>query len=174
MKVSVAEAARTLEERGQLTRRRSDQGSRLIPYVAQQLGRELPEDLLDFYLERIDTVGGFRAIYPTWNDHVGWRQGDFEMIESLPGAVPLFWDGCGSIYGLDLTSRDGAPAVYFFDKDERYSRPQWAAGSSLGAFLLLLADFSRSFAEHWPLKWQLEIDPDIDRCPRARAIWAAD
>ena len=63
--------------------------------------------------------------------------------------------------------------MYFFDACDLYATPQWAAGSSLGAFLLLLADHDRSYDEKWPKKWELRIDPDIDKCPRARAIWAA-
>jgi len=65
------------------------------------------------------------------------------------------------------------PAVYFFDHEDSYERPHWAAGSSLGAFLLLLADGDRAHAEAWPQKWELSIDPDIEKCPRAPAIWAA-
>jgi len=175
VKVPVAEAARILEERGQLHRRRFDQSERLIPHVAQRLGCALPDDLVEFYRERIGRVGDFDAIFPIWNDYVGWRPEGFKITDLLHvGAVPLFSDGCASLYGLDLTSVGQTPAVYFFDKDDGYSKPQWAAGSSLGTFLLLLADFDQSYAEHWPMKWQLDIDPDIDRCPRARAIWAAD
>jgi len=25
--------------------------------------------------------------------------------------------------------------------------------------------------ENWPAKWELTIDPDLERCPRAPAIW---
>jgi hypothetical protein len=61
--------------------------------------------------------------------------------------------------------------VYFFDHQDEYERPRWAAGSSLGAFLLLYADHDRAYAEDRPDGWELEIDPDIDKCPRAPAIW---
>jgi hypothetical protein len=50
---------------------------------------------------------------------------------------------------------------------------QWAAGSSLGAFLLLLADGDRAHREAWPPKWELAIDPDLEKCLRAPAIWNA-
>jgi hypothetical protein len=86
-------------------------------------------------------------------------------------AVPIFFDGCGSLYGLDLSSGDLTPAVYFFDHEDEFSKPHWAAGSSLGAFLLLLADHDRAYRENWSERWQLAIDPDLDNCPRAPAIW---
>jgi hypothetical protein len=65
------------------------------------------------------------------------------------------------------------PAVYFFDHEREFRTPQWAAGSSLGAFLLLLADGDRAHREGWPPKWELAIDPAPDKCPRAPAIWNA-
>jgi hypothetical protein len=40
-------------------------------------------------------------------------------------------------------------------------------------FLLLLADHDRSYDENWPQRWELKVDPDIERCPRAPAIWNA-
>jgi hypothetical protein len=59
------------------------------------------------------------------------------------------------------------------DHERSYEKPEWAAGSSLGAFLLLLADSDRSYAEHWQPRWELTIDPDIEKCPRAPSIWNA-
>ena len=50
-------------------------------------------------------------------------------------------------------------------------KPEFAAGSSLGAFLLLLAEEDRAYDERWPTGWQLKIDPDLYRCSRARAVW---
>jgi hypothetical protein len=37
--------------------------------------------------------------------------------------------------------------------------------------MLLAADHDKAYAEDWPERWQLSIDPDIDKCPRAPAIW---
>jgi hypothetical protein len=88
-------------------------------------------------------------------------------------AVPLFDDGCGNLYGLDLTPDVDSPAVYFFDHERGYEKPEYAAGSSLGTFLLLLAEGDKAQAEGWPHKCELGIDPDLERCPRAPAIWAA-
>jgi hypothetical protein len=175
MTISVAQAARTLEPRGVLVRRAKDHPDRIIAYAREQLGPDLPDDLVAFYREAIERVGDFRAICPTWNQWVGYRSGDIELTAlTHVHAVPLFWDGCGNVFGLDLTPREGTPAVYFFEKDNGFARPEWAAGSCLGSFLLLLADHDRAGAENWPPGWELRIDPDIDRCPRARAIWNAE
>ncbi|MCI3132917.1 SMI1/KNR4 family protein [Phenylobacterium aquaticum] len=173
MKISIHEAARQLEERRLLKRERQDHSSRIVEHVRDLLGRELPPDLVEFYRERIAGIGEFSAITPHWNEHVGWRTPD-ELITKLlhADAVPLFDDGCGNFYGLDLTSGPEAPAVYFFDHERSYEKPEWAAGSSVGAFLLLLADSDRAYAEGWRPRWELDIDPDIEKCPRAPAIWA--
>lgn len=89
-------------------------------------------------------------------------------------AVPIFFDGSGSLFGLDLgEEKDRVPAVYFFDHADGFGRPRWAAGSSLGAFLLLLAESDRALRNGRPARWELSIDPDIDKCPRAPPIWAA-
>lgn len=107
-------------------------------------------------------------------ERAGRRTPDSLVTELLHAdAVPLFGDGCGNLYGLDLTLGVEVPAVYFFDHERSYEKPEWAAGSSVGAFLLLLADSDRAYAEGWPSRWELGIDPDIEKCPRAPAIWAA-
>ena len=174
MRIPVSEAARRLEARGLFKRHRNDHSVRIIEHVRNLLGRELPADLVDFYRERIASIGEFTAQTPTWNERVGWRSRDTLVTNLLQAnAVPLFDDGCGSFYGLDLTSGVDIPAVYFFDHEDGYERPHWAAGSSLGAFLLVLADADRAYAEGWPDRWELKIDPDIERCPRAPALWFA-
>jgi hypothetical protein len=174
VRIPVSDAARELEARGALKRRRQDHSERVIAHVGALLGRELPPDLIDFYRENVDRLGDFTAQAPVWNDHVGWRTEERWTTLLLPAlAVPLFDDGCGNYYGLDLTPGVETPGVYFFDKGDGYERPAYAAGSSLGAFMLLLADHDRSFDEKWPDRWELRIDPDIDKCPRAPAIWAA-
>jgi len=174
MRISVSEAARQLEERGLLTRERKDHSDKVIEHVRKLLGRELPPDLIDFYRERIATLGEFYAQTPGWNDHVGWRSPDSLVTKLIHAdAVPLFDDGCGDLYGLDLTLGVEVPAVYFFDHEDGYERPHWAAGSSLSAFLLLLADADRAHADGWPERWERKIDPDIEKCPRAPAIWFA-
>jgi hypothetical protein len=126
---------------------------------------------MDFYRERIATLGAFYAQTPEWNDRAGWRSPDSLVTRLVhANAAPLFDDGCGDLYGLDLTPSE-APAVYFFDHEDGFERPRWAAGSSLGAFLLILANTDRAHAEGWPERWELNIDPDIENCPRAPAIW---
>jgi hypothetical protein len=174
MRISVSEAARQLEERGLLTRERKDHSDKVIEHVRNLLGRELPPDLVDFYRERIATLGEFYAQTPGWNEWVGWRSPDSLVTKLVHAdAVPLFDDGCGDLYGLDLTPRVEVPAVYFFDHEDGYERPHWAAGFSLGAFLLLLADADRAHANEWPERWELKIDPALEKCPRAPAIWFA-
>ncbi|MDO8380502.1 SMI1/KNR4 family protein [Phenylobacterium sp.] len=175
MRVSVPEAARRLEEAGALRRWRVNHAERIIARVSEQLGRKLPADLEDFYREGIAEVGEFAAIGPSWNDWMKrWERPSVEMTDLLHAqAVPVFFDGCGNLFGLDLSSGDAVPAVYFFDHERGFEKPVWAAGSSLGTFLLLLADHDRAYAEDWPEDWQLAIDPDIGKCPRAPPLWAA-
>jgi hypothetical protein len=35
----------------------------------------------------------------------------------------------------------------------------------------MLADSDRAQSESWPLQWELNLDPDLDKCARAPAIW---
>lgn len=174
MRIDVSDAARQLEERELLQRSRDDHSDRVIDHVRELIGRELPADLVAFYRERITRIGDFHSMIPEWNERVGWRSPDALVTALLHAdAVPIFDDGCGNLYGVDLMQEAKTPAVYFFDHERGYENPVWAAGSSLGAFLLLLAEADRAQDEGWPPKWQLGIDPDIERCPRAPAIWSA-
>lgn len=172
MRISVAEAARVLEERGVLKRLRNDQSERVIPFVREVLGRDLPADLEDFYRAHIATIDGNPVLVPVWSEWGGWRDWG-ETIKRLldANAVPLVLEGCGNLFGLDLSPGESNPAVYLFDHETHFDRPEYAAGSSLGAFLLLLADEDRAYDEGWPGGWQLTIDPDLNLCPRARAVW---
>jgi hypothetical protein len=173
MRIPVSEAARQLEDRGLLVRERQDHSVRIVAHVRTLLDRPLPEDLVDFYRERIAKIDELSARSPGWNDWVGWRSPDSLVTELLHAdAVPLFGDGSGNLYGLDLTPGIETPAVYFFDHENGFEKPEWAAGSSLGAFMLLLAVNDRAALENWPPRWELAIDPDIEKCPRAPAIWA--
>lgn len=174
MSIGIADAARQLEERGELARSRFDHSARIIEHVRQQLGQPLPPDLEDLYRERVASVGDFVAIAPVWNDRVGWRPVAVEATRLLHAqAVPIFFDGGGSLFGLDLASGDDVPAVYFFDHEDEFRRPRWTAGSSIGAFLRLLANGDRAQREGWAPRWELTIDPDLDKCPRTPAIWNA-
>ena len=173
MRISVSEAVRQLDERGLIERERQDHSGKIITHVAELLGRELPADLVDFYRERISKIGGYWTYTPRWNDWVGWNGTDGYVTDLLQAdAIPLLPDGCGSYFGLDLTPGTETPAVYFFDHVDLYEKPHWAAGSSLGAFLLLFGDHDQP-KDGRPHNWVLKIDPDIDKCPRAPAIWDA-
>jgi hypothetical protein len=163
VRINITEVAHALEAQDRLERHRPKQLERIIGQVREQLGQALPPDLDDFYRERIASVGDFLTIGLVWTEWVT------KLLHVQ--AVPIFFDGCGSMYGLDLASGDAIPAVYFFDHEDEFSKPRWAAGSSLGTFLLLLADHDRAYEENWPERWQLSIDPDLDKCPRAPAIW---
>lgn len=174
MRISVAEAARQLEARGVLKREGRDVSDRIIARAEELLARPLPQDLIDFYRECIAEIGEFQAMTPGWNDYVGWHGSDGILTDLMHAdAVPVFDDGCGSLYGLDITMGVEVPAVYFFDHEHSFEYPAFAGGSSLGAFMLLLADHDRAIDEKWPEKWELKIDPDLERCPRAPAIWDA-
>ena len=173
MRIPVSEAVRRLEARGLVERTRHDHAERIVEHVERLLGRPLPADLISFYRERIARLGAYYPLTPEWSDRAGWRSPDSLGTELLHvDAVPLFGDGCGNLYGLDLTPDLETPAVYFFDHERSYETPVWAAGSSLGALLLILADSDRAYAEHWPSRWELNIDPEIETCPRAPTIWA--
>lgn len=171
---SVAEAAQQLEARGVLERVRRDHSDSIIARAEALLQRPLPKDLIDFYRESIAGLGEFQAMTPAWNEYVGWHGSDEILTELMHAdAVPVFDDGCGNLYGLDVTRGVTAPAVYFFDHERGFDRPLYACGSSLARFMLLLADSDRALDERWPEKWQLKIDPDLEKCPRAPAIWDA-
>lgn len=174
MRVSVAEAVRDLEARGLIKRERHDHSEKIIARVQELPGRPLPLDLVDFYRERIARIGDDDALGPAWNDWLGRITTDGGAGELLAvDAVPLFTDGCGNLFGLDITPGVETPGVYFFDKGDGFEKVSYAAGSSLGAFLLLYADRDKAYTEDWPDRWQVKIDPDIDKCPRAPAIWDA-
>ena len=174
MRLPVAQAVELIESKGLLKRERQDQSGKVIAHVAEVLGRDLPTDLIDFSRERIARIGDFTSIVPDWNEYVGWRMPDSWIRRLLHlDAVPIFDDGCGNIFGLDLRPDVDVPAVYFFDHERDFEAPEWAAGSSIGTFLLILAESDRAVDEGWPDGWELEIDPDIERCPRAPAIWNA-
>ncbi|MDX9999564.1 MAG: SMI1/KNR4 family protein, partial [Phenylobacterium sp.] len=148
MWISVAEAARRLEARGELERLRRDDSERIIARAQELLQRPLPQDLIDFYRERIGRIGDFVAITPVWNDHVGWNSSDEALFELIHAdALPLLGDGRGSTFGLDITPGVATPAVYFFDHENEFAFLSFAAGSSLGAFLLLAADHDRALEE---------------------------
>ncbi|WP_332771894.1 SMI1/KNR4 family protein [Phenylobacterium sp.] len=174
MKIPPSEACQVLDDRGVLKRHRQDHSARIIEHVNDLIGGVMPADLEEFYKERIYQVADFLAVSPIWNDHVGWRTDDSLVTRLLRAqAVPLFWDGCGSLYGLDLTVGESTPGVYFFDHEDEFARPRWATGSSLGAFLLLLAEHDQALDEGRAAGWELSIDPDIDKCSRAPALWLA-
>ncbi len=174
MEIRVAEAVQRLVKSGSIERTRANHSALIIQHVREQLGQELPPDLSDFYRECVARVGDFHAILPVWSDRVGWRPTAVKPTDLIAAqAIPIFSDGCGSFFGLDLAAGDATPAVYFFDHEDEFRSPQWAAGSSLGTFLLLLADSDRAHREGWPPRWELAIDPDLEKCPRAPAIWNA-
>jgi hypothetical protein len=174
MTISVHDAVARLDGLGLVERNKRDHSGRVIEQVSALLRCVLPRSLEQLYRENIHAIGEFLSVIPIWNDHVGWRTED-ELITRLSPAeaAPLFWDGCGSLYGLDLTAGFGTPAVYFFDHCDGFAKPHWAAGSSLATFLLILGSNDRARDKKWPERWELQIDPEIENCPRAPAIWNA-
>jgi hypothetical protein len=173
MIITVQEACCTLDAQGALRRRPGGSPDGLVPYVRELLGDQVPADLEAFYREGVEAVGDFRAILPKWNERPERRR-EGMLRALLPAqAVPIFSDGAGSLYGLDLSSGAASPAVYFFDHEDLFERPRWAAGSSLGHFLLLLAQQDRAIEEGRTPGWERRIDPNIDKCPRAPPIWLA-
>jgi hypothetical protein len=172
MDIIVSDACRTLEARGALRRLRGkDDSEGIIRQVRELLGGRMPSDLEALYRERVASIGDFAAILPKWNERPEWRRDGLLADLLHVRAVPIFSDGCGNFYGLDLASGDRSAAVYFFDSEDLFERPHWAAGSSLARFLLLLAEHDQALDEGRPAGWELSIDPDIDKCPRAPPIW---
>lgn len=159
--------------RGALQRSRKDNAEGIIQQVRELLGGRMPSDLEALYREGVARIGDFAAILPKWNTRPEWRRDGSIGALLHVNAVPIFSDGCGNLYGLDLTSEDQRPAVYFFDSEDLFERPHWAAGSSLARFLLLLAEHDQALDEGRPPGWELAIDPEIDKCPRAPPIWLA-
>lgn len=174
MTISVEEAIQKLEGRGMLIRRARNQSEKIIELASELIGHRPPTDLVDFYRANVAEVGEYFATTPVWNQRVGWIKRDWVMDRLLPlQAIPIFDDGCGSLFGVDISTDNDHPAVYFFDHETRLEGVDYAAGSSIGAFLLLLAEQSATFGQHRPPGWQLKIDPDIDKCARAPPIWLA-
>ncbi len=175
MAIAVSEAARILEQGGSLGRRRKNQAEWVVEFVSGLIGRPIPADLAEFYRENVEWVGDFQSAIPVWNDYVRRVTDDGCVDRLLPArAIPLFWDGCGSLYGVDVSSATNHPAVYFFDHEDGWEKPTYAAGSSIGTFLLLLAQHDAAIHERRPHGWELQIDPDLDKCPRAPPIWLCD
>ena len=171
MGFTVQESCCTLDAQGALRRRPGGSPDGLVAYVRALLGDRMPADLEAFYREGIEAVGDFRAILPKWNERPERRR-EGMLRALLPAqAVPIFSDGAGSLYGLDLSSGAASPAVYFFDHEDLFERPRWAAGSSLGHFLVLLAQQDQAIEEGRTPGWERRIDPNIDKCPRAPPIW---
>jgi hypothetical protein len=175
MIASVPQAAHILERRGTLSRRRKNQSEWVIEFVGRLIGKAIPADLAEFYRENIDRVGDFGTTIPVWNDYVSRVTDDGSIDWLLPAnAIPLFWDGCGNLWGVDVSTSTDHPSVYFFDKADAWEKPAYAAGSTIGTFLLLLAEHDIAIDEKRPQGWELEIDPDLAKCPRAPPIWLAD
>ncbi len=174
MKITVSEAVRSLETVGLIKREKNDRSEVVVDRVTELVGRPLPQDLIDLYREHVAAVGEFAAITPSWNDRIGWSKDVVSMTDLLhANAIPLFDDGCGNLFGLDLSTGDETPSVYFFDHEREFDRPRYAAGSSLGAFLLLLGEEDKAYREGRPAGWQLAIDPDLDKCLLAPPVWRA-
>ena len=173
MKLTVSEACRRLEAQGVLKRLPKDHSEGTVQQVREFLGGRIPADLEALYRERVASIGDFLAILPEWNANPEWRrEGGIRALAPVR-AVPIFSDGSGSLYGLDLSAGSQRPAVYFFDHEDLFAHPRWAAGSSLAHFLLLLAQHDQAIDEGRSPGWELSIDPDIDKCPRAPPLWLA-
>jgi hypothetical protein len=173
MDVSVQEACRTLEAQGALRRRLKGSPDGLVAYVRELLGDQMPADLEALYREGVEAIGDFRAVIPNWNERPERRREGLLRALLPAQAVPIFSDGAGSLYGLALTSGVASSAVYFFVHEDLFERPRWAAGSSLGHFLLLLGQHDQAIDEGRAPGWEKSIDPNIDRCAWAPPIWLA-
>jgi len=173
--LTLSYAIRELERRRLLTHSRAGSGNDFVLRVEALIGAPLPPEAIELYRAEITSIGEFAAVLPAKRGSHGWQAGADDAVRSLlhVDALPLFFDGCGNLFGLDLTAGASRRAVYFFDHERGFAKPEYAVGSSIPAFLLVLADHDRAIAERWPQGWELEIDPDLDKCPRAPPIWLA-
>lgn len=137
------------------------------------LSNQTPADLDAYQDESVAAVDNFRTVLPKLNQRCELCQEVMIRVLAPAQAVPIFWDGAGRLYGLDLFSEAASPAVYFFDHEGPFDRPRWAASPSLGRFLLLPGEQDQALEEGRTPGWEREIDPDIDKCPRAPPIWRA-
>jgi len=121
MSFTIASVAKELEQRNELIRAHPDQAARIVERISEELGQELPDDLKAFYRKHIARIGDFLATSPIWSERAGWRSGMVETTILLSArAVPIFSDGCGSYYGVDIDAGDATPAVYFFDHQDQF------------------------------------------------------
>lgn len=170
---SVTAVVASLEGAGLLRRGSTKRSDERAAYVSAVIGRSCPPDLAEFYGASVAQLADFPAILPEWTIGGGWRSRHADVTALLHvDAVPIFLDGAGSFYGADLSDGGGC-AVYFFDHDDGFARPRWAAGSSIATFLRLLAEHDRAIEEGRPKGWELSIDPDLVKCSRAPPIWLA-
>ncbi|WP_141653169.1 SMI1/KNR4 family protein [Phenylobacterium immobile] len=144
---------------------------RVIDYMAEIIGQPIPDELAEFYSENIESICQFSSYVPVWNEWIGFRSSEREFWQSIPQAVPLFSDGCGSIFGLDLQYPGPRHGVYFFDHIDRFKFPSQPVGSSLATSLLILGDWDRALQEGWPDDWMEKIDPEIKNCLRVEPKW---
>jgi hypothetical protein len=175
MVITVDQAFDALAARGAIETDPHIQSMMLVKYVERLLGRPAPKDLCGFYTKQISRVGDYDAVVPHWKPYTGWlsRGGHMDALLAV-GAIPIFADGCGNLWGADILANNDHSAVYFFDHERGFAQPEYAAGSSIGAFLLLLSEHDQALDEKRPRAWELKIDDDLDRCPRAPPIWLAD
>jgi hypothetical protein len=173
MDISVREAIQRLDRQGLVVRSKELFLESMIAHIVFHLGQPLPSELEALYRERVARIAAFKADLPHRWGRMGFGYRGANWIkERLPvQAISIFGDGCGNEFCLDLSPGERGGAVYFFDHEVGFEEPQWAAGSTLGRFLMLLSLHDQSYQENWEPGWELEIDPDIDICPRARAIW---
>ncbi|MCE2987611.1 MAG: SMI1/KNR4 family protein, partial [Phenylobacterium sp.] len=118
MDISVREACRSLEAQGALRRRLRGSPDGLVAYVRELLGDQMPADLEALYREGVEAIGDFRAVIPKWNERPERRREGLLRALLPAQAVPIFSDGAGNLYGLDLSSGAASPAVYFFDHED--------------------------------------------------------
>jgi hypothetical protein len=172
MRISVSAAVEQLVAQELIERERHGDPDSVVDHVCQLIGRAVPSDLADLYREEIRFVGDFRAVYPTFNQRMGWDPDNDATITRLLDAkvVPIFFDGVGNLYAFDVDPAVQTPAVYLFDHEREFAL-EHIAGTSLGSFLLILGDMDRAIAEDWPEGWQLRIDPDLDKSSKAPPEW---
>lgn len=172
----IADAVRRLEALGMVRRRRWALGPDLESYAASVIGRPIPQDLADLYRENLDYVGHFNAVAPIWSDYFGtWNSDSIDELLHV-NAVPIFSDGSGNYFAVDLQSPGDSPPVYHFERAWNFRSPGFAVGSSIAKFLLLAAgaDGTGNGFDAEDRDWVLSIDPDIEKCPRAPALWNTD
>src|SRR4051812_35696047 len=102
MDISVQAAIARLNRQGVVGRSKEQFIESMIAHVVHLLGRPLPSELEELYRQRVASIADFNAILPHRSGRMGFGYGGGDWLtDFLPAQViPVFSDGCGSVFAL--------------------------------------------------------------------------